>query len=559
MFLLIVSAVFVSVIAFTLILLALDRDPLEHFDRDEFLTLKASFRETPTDQELADSIRVQDVRLREQYFGFTRKVKIGAFLLLIGAIVLILSLRRLAALAETLPEARRTLDIEEEHLHYRSRVMKASLLAILPVIVVLFGLMYREPDLHSPSEDLRSDHAVIPLPDVAPVAEYSKWTGLLGNSGQRRAPAMDIPTNWDAATGENLLWKTEIPLGGNSSPVVWSDHVFVTGADLDARNVYCFSARDGHLKWTCGIRTNAMLGEGFRMPGETGLAAPTAATDGRYVFAFFGTNELAAVDFDGQQVWSRWLGVPESIYGIATSPIVHDGKVILQLDQGDEDEGLSFLYAFDASNGEELWKVPRRIRASWSSPLIVEQDAETLVITAANPYAIAYELETGKEVWRAKVLSGDAAPVPAFGAGMVFVTTQYAPLTAIRLGGSGDVTETHIVWEYDGETPDVASPLTDGELLILANGYGTVVCFDALSGEEIWVEEFRQGFWSSPVLIGDRVFLTDIDGKTFIFKMDRSYIEEGVGEVGEYIAATPAFADSKIFVRSKNALYCIGR
>ncbi len=559
LFLSAVSAVSVVALTVGMIVFAFEYGRMDHFDRESFLSLKASFREDPSSEALANAIRVQDVFIREQHLRYIRRVKYGGLLLLGSMIALALCLRRLASLREQMPRARRAAQIESEQEQYRFKVITMLLVVILPVLLILFVAIHRPPKLDLSVTTSGLGSAVLVASSDEPVSDDQKWPQLFGFMGTRRIPDMDVPTNWDAATGENLLWKADIPIGGNSSPVVWGNKAFVTGADLQSRHVYCFDTRDGSLVWTCRIQTDALLGADFRLPAETGLASPTVATDGTLVYAFFGTNELAAVDFNGQMVWSRWFGKPESIYGIATSPIVHDGKIILQLDQGDADENISFLYALNTSDGKELWKTPRDNGATWTSPVISESDGQTVIVTTSDPYVIGYDLGSGRELWRVKALSGDVAPVPTVGGGMVFVTTQYAPLSAIRLGGSGDVTETHVAWSYDGDTPDVSSPLTDGLLLILANGYGTVVCFDAVTGEEIWKEEFRQGFWSSPVLVGDKVFLTDMDGKTFIFMMERSYVQKGVGSVGEFIGATPAFADSRIFIRSQRTLYCLGK
>ena len=560
LFLAVFSALFSCVVVAGLAWNALRYRPLGYFDAESFVAAKESLLRNPNDEALKEAIRAEDLLRRQNYLRSREKLVFGSYLLFGGLVVFALSMRRVAALGDRLPEP---LDLSQLKADPRAR--QRSLIAVLtvplPVAVATFVafavFVPREEDLGESSP--RAPVVVVDLPEVQEIPADRKWTQFLGSEGTSRAPAMDVPRSWDAESGENIVWKTTVPLQGNSSPIVWGDRLFLTGADAEKRQVYCIDIADGSLLWTCTIRTQAVFNEELDSYGDTGLAAPTSVTDGRNVYSFFGTNELAAVDFEGKQVWSRWFGEPDSMYGVATSLCYHKGKVILQLDQGEENEPHSFLYAINPVDGKDLWKTPREVPGSWSSPVVVNTGSREEILTAATPWAIGYDPETGKEFWRANVLTGDVAPVPVYGDGLVFTVTEYSQLAAIRTGGLGDITETHVAWTYDEYLPDVATPVTHGRLLLLPTGYGTTSCFEAKTGKILWTEEFDRGFWASPILVGEDIYITDQEGDTFIFPLADKYELLGKGSLGEMVVATPAFAGSRIYIRGREHLYCIGK
>ncbi|MCB9768329.1 MAG: PQQ-like beta-propeller repeat protein [Candidatus Omnitrophica bacterium] len=396
---------------------------------------------------------------------------------------------------------------------------------------------------------------------VAEVPETQRWNQLRGNNGLGIVAGLEVPVSWNGETEENIAWKTPIPMKGNSSPVIWGDRIFLTGADLDQRKIFCFDLGTGSLLWETAIQTPVVVDEDMKRTesmGDTGFGSPTAVTNGEQVVAFFGTNEIAAVDFTGKQIWSKWLGKPDSMYGVATSPCLFENKAILQLDQGSEEGPKSALYAFNPADGRIIWKTDRDVPASWSSPIAVDTGERKQILTAANPWVISYNPDNGVELWRAKVLEGDVAPIPAYGDGLVFTAVDYSQLSAVEVTGSGDVTETHVRWTFDEELPDIPSPVTDGKYLFLPTSYGYMLMFDAKTGENFWTEEIRGDFWSSPIVIGDKIFLTDTEGKTYILKFGPEYEILGEAELGEKVVTTPAFVENRIVIRGEENLYCIG-
>ena len=516
--------------------------------------IKKAEEKTP----LIERYRADDVARRQAHFRYQRRIESGAYLLFVSLFVFAMSVRRLSALTAPMPTpARRGAEPDAEK--ERDRVMVSVLAVTAPAVVAVFlGILWSREEAE-PEKAAPPPEGMIVAAEKA-VPDRLKWPIFRGPTGQGIVAEMDVPLTWNAKTGENILWKTEVPLPGHGSPIVWGDKIFLTSADLKERKVFCFDRATGGLLWECKIQSGARFGDDFEVYADTGLAAPTPATDGRRVYVFFGTAELAAVDFSGKQVWVKWFGPPHSAYGLCASLVLHKGNLILQLDQGGKRKPKSVLYAINPADGKVVWETKRKAPASWSSPVLIKTPEREEIITCADPFVISYDPATGKELWRADVLGGDVAPLPVYADGMVYTVTEAAQLSAIRAGGSGDVTKTHVAWFFEDGLPDCASPVTDGKyLLMAAAGYGCLTCVDAKTGKDLWQQDFDDMFWSSPTLVGRRVYISDMPGKTYVLEWADKYKALGKGDVGEKVYATPAFVDSKIYIRGAKHLFCIGK
>ena len=291
---------------------------------------------------------------------------------------------------------------------------------------------------------------------------------------------------------------------------------------------------------------------------DTGYAAPTMASDGERVFAIFANGDLACFDFAGKSLWTRNLGIPESTYGFSASLVLFSGHLIVQYDQGsDPAGGKSALLALNTASGETLWQTPRPVPASWSSPLLINTGTQAQIITLGNPWVIAYDPMSGKELWRASCLSGDVAPSPIFAAGMVFATVTPAGLIAIRPNGSGDVTKTHIAWNAQEGLPDTVSPASNGEVVLLADSGGTVTCYDAANGKKLWEHDFDNSFRASPLLVKDQFYLLDITGVMHILQAGRTFKEIATCPLGEPSDCIAACGDGRLYIRGKTHLFCV--
>ena len=270
------------------------------------------------------------------------------------------------------------------------------------------------------------------------------WPMFRGSAGGW-TQAADFPVQWDAGSGDGIAWKTDIHLPGHNSPIFCGGRIFLTGADETHREVYCVDATTGKVLWTQPF--GAQPGAGLKPPKvtkETGYAAPTMATDGKRVFAIFANGDVGAWDLDGKPQWAKALGAPKNAYGYAASLALYADRLIIQFDQGSEaSDNVSALIALDTGTGKPVWRTPRPVRNSWSSPIVVGTGDGAQIITIADPFVIAYAPETGKELWRAGGLRGDGGPSPCYADGLVYACTDQAGLFAIRAssGNGGKVGE----------------------------------------------------------------------------------------------------------------------
>jgi len=399
-------------------------------------------------------------------------------------------------------------------------------------------------------------------PGFSAAMAEDQWPFFRGPSTAGLAKDIPWPETWDAATGRNILWTAPSPGPGKSSPVVWGSRVFVTSASETSQDAHCFDLETGRKLWSAAVPPppRDWLASDLKVMAETGYAAPTPAVDGRRLYVTYASADIAALDAEsGRLLWSRNLGRPDSLYGLATSLILHGSRVILQLDRGhDAEAGLSALIAIDGATGRTVWQTTRPVPNSWSTPILAGQGASAQIVTAAAPWVIAYDPATGREIWRAKALSGDVAPSPAFAGGVVFVTNEYAQVAAIRAGGSGDVTGSHVVWTSEEGMSDASSPVCGRGFLFQAHSGGRVTCFDAAAGKLLWDKELKGQFWASPILAGGKVWLASDKGVTHVFDLGPTWVEPSQSSVGEAVYGTPAFVRGRIILRGEKRLFCVG-
>jgi outer membrane protein assembly factor BamB len=292
---------------------------------------------------------------------------------------------------------------------------------------------------------------------------------------------------------------------------------------------------------------------------DTGLAASSPATDGRRVYALFATGEVAGIGLDGTQLWGASVGPFENAYGHASSLVVHEDRLLLQLDQGLQDEELSRLLALDVLTGETVWEVARPVDASWSTPLVIRhEDGSAEVILSATPWVISYDAREGTELWRVDFMQGEVVPAPVSTDDLVLVLHQDVGGAAIRLGGRGDVTDTHVAWTLDYGAPSISSPALSGGLLFIQEDDGLVSCYQAGDGVQLWEHELDGRFTASPVIVGERLYLTNTRGTTFTLKVGREVEELGRSELGEGVHSSFAFAGGRLFIRGEKHLFAIG-
>ncbi|MFC0876066.1 PQQ-binding-like beta-propeller repeat protein [Saccharicrinis sp. FJH2] len=398
-----------------------------------------------------------------------------------------------------------------------------------------------------PQEDLTAEKpkpAVLPtLDDIKKQSPYFR-----GYLGQGISFAKNIPDNWDVSTGDHIKWKTDIPLKGYNSPVIWDDKIYLTGADQTKRVVYCISRGDGKILWQHAA--DNIPGSPAKPPkttDDTGLAAPTVATDGQRVYAIFGTGDIVALKSDGTRLWAKNLGVPDNHYGHSSSLICYQDKVFVQYDTSKGGRVMA-LSVFD---GSVLWDTNRESHISWASPVLAQLNGKMQLVLSAEPIVAGYDINDGKQLWSVECMMGEVGPSVGIGDGLVFAANEYATLAAIDPGKQA------ITWEDNEYLPEVSSPVSANGLLFIATTYGVFVCYDAKTGKKQWETEFGSGFYSSAMLADGKIYIADMEGNVHIMKLSRQHETIADIPMGKPVMATPAFIDGQLFIRTAGSLYCI--
>jgi len=406
---------------------------------------------------------------------------------------------------------------------------------------------------------LAASAAVLAAEPAAPDAYHANWPRFRGPDGSGVYGGTGLPVSCDLKAGSNVAWSADVPAAGFGSPIVWGDRVFVSGGDLEKREVMAFDLATGKLLWRSAVPkpTDHPAGQG-EVSDQCDMAACTVATDGQRVYAVFANGEVAAFGFDGKVAWSKALGVPQNQYGHAASPLTWRDRLIVPLDQGEADDHLSKLFAFDGATGAVVWQQERPVGASWATPIISTVAGKPQIITLGVPWVIAYAAEDGAEVWRAECLDGEVTPSPIAADGTLMVVSPSSKLQSIRPDGKGDVTQTHLGWIAEDGIPDITSPVSNGELVFLADSGGVVTCYDAKTGRKQWEHDMEEEFRASPSLADGRLYLVSKKGTLIVLDATRQYHELAHSSLGEEISASPAFAPHRIILRGTQHLFCLG-
>lgn len=414
------------------------------------------------------------------------------------------------------------------------------------------------------------------------------WAQWRGPDSQGISDETGLPTEWSPT--KNIKWKTPLAGRGHSSPIVWGDRIFLTTAiegdvipdakppkhilgggeyvhpDSTAGNrhhtlkVLCLDRSSGRLLWERTAYAGRVYDDRHR---TATYADATPATDGRYVYAWFGSEGLYCYDFNGKLVWKKSLGkIPTQGMGNGTSPILYENLVILQCD---EDNGeRSFITALDKKTGREVWRTPRQVQVSWSTPVIARAPSRMELVASGAEYLAGYDPMTGKELWRCKGTEGWTVATPLAGHGIAIFSAAHPVKRAIavRLGGSGDITGTSwIAWQRDKGTGYTPSSILYGDYAYLLTDGGILTCIDVKTGEVIYegARPPRPGrFYASPVAFEGKILLVNETGDAFILQAGPKHAVLQTNSLDEPIYASPAIAGGQIFIRGTKNLYCIG-
>ena len=492
--------------------------------------LHDELRTRPKDDELKQRIRHLDQQLRQETFDRLNLAHQASRALIGGLVVFLLCAhwsRRPTAPNPLAWGARRP---------EQSRFARYGVASVFALVALAAVLAARVP-VRLPERE------PAPEPPVADEEYRQQWPAFRGPVGAGTA------TNAIASLPWHIRWKTPVPLPGMSSPIVWSNSVFLTGATDKENRVFRFDAETGVLVWSA-------LVAGPKPPApktteDTGLAAPTPVTDGQRVYAVFPDGLVTAFDFAGKPVWTRNVGPLENAYGYAASPALYRDRLLIQIDSGDPADGQSHLLALDTRTGRPLWQVKRPVAGSWSSPVVVDLNGQAQLLTCATPFVIAYNPLDGTELWRTPGLQDDCAPSPIIAGNVIVAVAPNNAILGIQPG------TTNVLWRASDGVPDAASPVSDGQHIYVIDPNGTLSCLRQDSGKSVWTHEIDDHFYASPTLAGGTLILLSRKGVAYLVAPGDSYRELGKFELGEKCNASPVPRGHRLFVRGHQNLICI--
>ena len=409
------------------------------------------------------------------------------------------------------------------------------------------------------------------------------WSHWRGPDGNGVAPNATPPVEW--SDSKNVKWKVEIEGSGSGSPIIWEDKVYVvTGAPTGKTTgqaqapsrrrgrgrapalqelsfkLICFNRADGKRLWE-QVAVTATPHENTHSTNNFASASP--CTDGKHVYAHFGSRGLFCYTMDGELKWKKTDFAPmqtRNEFGEGSSPTIVGDKIIVPYDH----EGDSFLYCLDKTTGKEIWKTARNEPTNWSTPLIVQHDGQSQIVMNGQNNAAAYDLESGKELWRCGGQTQRPAASAVAADGLVVVTSGFRGsfLGAFKMDGSGDIENSeHVAWTLNRDTPDIASPLLSGNRLYFYKAKnGILSCHDLKSGKQLFGPERVPGLrtiYASPIAANGYVFLTDREGTTVVIKDADDFQVVATNSVGETVDATPAPVDDQLFIRGEKHLFCV--
>ena len=404
------------------------------------------------------------------------------------------------------------------------------------------------------------------------------WTSWRGPTSNGICAEKDLPTSW--SKDHNVAWRLPLPGPAGATPVVWDGQIFLTTVDGDRLLLLCVKT-DGTEQW----RREVDRGNKDVRRDEGNYASPSPLTDGKYVWTFMATGKLACFTMTGEPVWDLDLedryGKFDIAFGMAATPVLHDGRLFVQLIHGDGDPETqeASVVAIDAATGAALWQVDRVTAAedeneqSYASPMLYNFAGTTYLITHGGDYTIAYFLHDGSEAWRLGGLNPHhdsqrsyhptlrfvASPAAAEGI-VVCPTAKNGPVFAIRADQSGDLTsrDDAILWVRDKNTPDVPSPLIHEDLVYLCRENGMLLVLDRESGQEVYMERTHNNrHRASPVMADGHIYLTARDGKVTVVKAGRNFEIVTQNDTGEAMSASPVISNGTIYLRTFDALWAI--
>jgi outer membrane protein assembly factor BamB len=394
---------------------------------------------------------------------------------------------------------------------------------------------------------------------VVSLSAESNWPRWRGPEGTGHSAEKDLPVKWDA---KSVIWKVPLKGSGQSSPIVWGDRIFLTSALDNGRQrlVFCLDRKDGKLLW----EEAPWKGEPEKSHAMNGHASASCTTDGEVVVAFFGKGGLHGYTVDGKHLWSRDLGPFSGPWGTAASPIFVGDLVIQNCDAENE----AYLLAVEKKTGKTVWKTPRDVpeRGGWSTPVLVQAGSKQELVLNGAKVVSGYDPTSGKVLWTCKTFNGRGEPTATPGNGLIYMINGLAgDIYAVKPGGSGDVTRTHLTWHTPRKgARDQPSPIVIGNYVLVVDMKGTGTCYAGDTGKELWKDRIGTGnFTSSPIAANGLAYIQSDEGETIVVRPGPKLEVVSRNTVGrtadELFRASLTPCDGQMFIRSDRMLYCVGQ
>jgi outer membrane protein assembly factor BamB len=389
-------------------------------------------------------------------------------------------------------------------------------------------------------------------------AHAENWPNWRGPNGDGTSSGTSFPVVWDSV--KNIVWKSTVPGTGYSSPIIWEDRLFITTASVanQEKMLLCYDCHTGRLLWQKTVLRSPFENK----HNDNSYASGTPATDGTLVYTSFLDGEdvvVAAHDFTGKQVWLQRPGKFSSPHGYSCSPVLYQDKVIIN----GNSLGDSFMAALSKTDGQIIWKIPHENPAhSFSTPIIREMAGKVQLIFLGNQEVASYNPDDGSKYWYVRGPSEDftASPVYDEKSGLVLISSAWPQryLLAIKPDGSGDVTQSHVVWKTREGAYYVPSPVCSGGYIFTTMTNGVVHCIEIATGKILWKENLGRQY-ASAVLAGGLVYMPNDNGVITVIKPGPTFQAVSRNPIGERMNASPALSEGKIYLRGYRHLFCIGQ
>ena len=400
---------------------------------------------------------------------------------------------------------------------------------------------------------------------IANADNWPQWRGpgLNGLSNEK-----NLPVKW--TTEENVVWKVAMPGLSGSTPIVWRDRIFLNIAEGDNLALWAIDRSKGEVLW------KKPLGAGNVKMRKHNMSSPSPVTDGRNVYVITGTGILAAFDFSGKQLWTRDIQKEYGNFGLnwgyASSPLLFEDSLYIQVLHGMKTDDPSYVMRVEKKTGKTLWKVDRPTSAirespdSYTTPGLLRYGKNIEIVITGGDCVTGHDPATGKELWRANGLNPENNPFyrivasPIIFDEIIYAPTRVKPLLALKAGGKGDVTSSHVLWSTVNG-PDVPTPVTDGKYFYIVKDNGVVFCLDAKTGAEVYAQQrLKAGTYSgSPVLADGKIYVTNEEGLTSVIAAGPKFEVLSENALNEYTLSSPAISDGRIYIKTSGHLYAIGK